>query len=326
MSNSDEGNGTAKGILDNEQVFQLFMAAVDERVSSRLQARFDVFRNWLSIIIAVLVVVIPTVGGFFYSYVVEDITREAAQEAVDRAIGEARFDSQASALNFRVLSIDIAEAFSKEDAEAIISAIGSLYSQHPNAESRDKLKFAIETAAKNFAQANRPDFIYRLEGIAPEVFQTSGAISEVMTQLLGNRLLADVGTPNSWTKPESPMGKTYENYRRYADIANLNGYPEVYLAYEMLMRSIDEGDSVNQIISLIEDTNRLNEQDTLAFDNLMTSLLVGDSGAAGAERAASRTKDFFCRFEDQSTRLRTISRDTELDFVQLQRVSVRITD
>ena len=313
MSDDNGGNGNVKSILDNEQVFQLFMAAVDERVTTRLQARFDVFRNWLSVVLTLLAVVIPAVGGFVYSYVVENITKEAAREAVDRAIGDARFDSQTSALNFRVLSIDVADAFSNEDAEVIMSEIASLYSQHADTESRDRLRFAVETAAKNFAQANRPDFVSRLEGIAPEVFQTSAnaTVSQIMTQILGNRLLAHAGAPRSWADAESPMRNVYVNYQRHAARAYETGYPELYLAYELLLAFVEERPR-DEISNLIRDTATLNDQDSENFVNLITSLAAGDLDIAGSERVARRTGEFLCQFGDKSVLLTEISRNADL--------------
>ena len=42
-----DGNGSAKSILHNAQVFRLFMSAIDERVGTRLRERYERNRNWL---------------------------------------------------------------------------------------------------------------------------------------------------------------------------------------------------------------------------------------------------------------------------------------
>ena len=307
-----DDNGSAKNVLDNQQVFQLFMDAIDKRVGTQLQVRFDSLRNLLIGSLGILVIIATAIGGVFFTYVVANITEKAAGEAVAGAVGEARFESRVSALNFRVLSIDIAEGFSNEDAEAITSEIRSLYSQQSDTESRDKLRFAVETAAKNYAQIDRPEFVFQLEEIAPDVFQTSGTVSQVMIQLLGNRLLADAGAPRSWTSTEGLMRKTYENYRRYAERASANGYPELYLAYEMLLRSVERG-SKDEIGHLIEDLSRLSSADADNFNRLMMNLLAGDLDIRGSERISGRIRDFLCQFKEQNILLSTVSETVELE-------------
>lgn len=328
-------------ILNNEQVFQLFMSTIDDRVSTRLRERSEGNRTWLVAFVAALVA-IAVGAGTLTAYILELNTQNAAFEAVDRAnaaiearasaleadlvrklenamreelatsVIAIRFDSQIAALNFRVQRLDLAEGFSTEEAKSILTEITTLYSQQPDAESRNKLTFAIETAAKNFAQINRPEFVLQLEDIAPDLFQISGAVSQVMIQLLGNRLLADGGAPRSWLEAEGSMRKTYEDYRRYADRANDTGYPELYSAYEMLIRSVGERPS-DEIIHLIEDTDSLNEADTNNFLQLMATLATGDSDIPGARRIAERVQNFLCQYIEQSDLLSTVS-----DVAQLQ--------
>ena len=224
-----------------------------------------------------------------------------------------QFDTRVANLNFRVLRIDTAEGFSNEDAEAIIVEIKSLHSQQPDIESRNKLRFAIETAATSFVRANRPDFVYRLEELEPAIFQTNGSILQLMVQVLGNRLLADVDTPQSWKRVEGRMKKTYENYQKYADRAKINGYPEIYLAYEMLLRFVEEEGQDEIILKLIDDLSTLNDQDAENFDGLMMVLLNEDSDFPGGKRIANQVKDFLCRFKEQSPLLFNVFNAAELE-------------
>lgn len=238
------------------------------------------------------------------------------REELENRFAAIRFDSQIAALNFRVQRLDLAEGFSTEEAKSILTEITTLYSQQTDAESRNKLTFAIETAAKNFAQVDRPEFVLQLEDIAPDLFQISGAISQVMIQLLGNRLLGDAGAPHSWLEAEGSMKKTYENYRRYADRANDTGYPELYSAYEMLLRSVGErprDETMHlEIMHLIEDTGSLNEVDANNFVQLMAALATGNPDIPGAGRIAERVQGFLCQYVEESDLFSTVLAVAEL--------------
>ena len=337
--NGGDGNEDAGNILGNERVFQLFMDAIDNRVATRFRERSEGNRTWLVPLAAALVAV--AVGaGTLTAYILELNTSNAAFEAEARAtaaieakavsveadlVGKLqnalqeemairfaaiRFDGQIAALNFRAQRMDLAEGFTTEDAKSILTEIETLYSQQTDAESRNKLTFAIETAARNFAQINRPEFVLRLEEIAPDLFQTSGTISELMVQLLGNRLLADAGSA-SWLEAEGSARKTYDNYRRYADRANDTGYPELYSAYELLLRFAEER-PVGEIVNLIEDLSDLNEVDSGNFVQLMTRLAIGNLGIAGDDRVAERTVQFLCQHRAQSMLLSAALENADL--------------
>ncbi len=223
-----------------------------------------------------------------------------------------QFDSQLAALNFRVLSIDLAEGFTKEEAEAITSEIETLYPfQQASAESRDKLRFAVETAAKNFALIDAPELVFQLEEIAPDLLETSSDTAQLMIQLLGNRLLAHVDAPGSWTDAKGFMKETYERYRTYAERAKATGYPELHLAYEMLLNFVGK-ERPEQIMNLIEDARSLNVRDSENFVKLMMKLESGDVGITGAQRVATQTENFLCRYKDQSALLFDVAKDSGL--------------
>ena len=310
--------GSGEGILDNEQVFQLLMSKIDERVLTRIQETFDRRYTRLILIFTAVIILVTAIG----SAVLDLFVQQAVEQAVERELGpavtiaegavhEAQFEAQVAALNFRVLSIDIAEGFKAEDANSVITQIKELYSQELDSNMRDKLRFAIETATKNFALVLRPEYVYQLEDVAPDLFETSGAITEMMIQLLGNRLLLDAGAPRSWLEEEGPMRKTYVNYRRYADRANNIGLAGLSLVYELLLRSA-EGRPREEIENLIEDSDALKEGDSLSFIGLMSKLLAGNLGVPGEERVTNWTKAFLCAYREDGAFVSRVSKEAGL--------------
>lgn len=214
----------------------------------------------------------------------------------------ARFEAQVATLNFHVLRIQIEGAFSADAAESIIDTIGALYAERDDAESRDKLVFAIETAADSFASADRPDLVIRLEGAASELFRASESVLQTMVQAQGRRLLGDAGAPESWLKETGSMRAAYESYRFYADKARVSGYPELYTAYELLLGHL-EGRPREELENLIADAESLSERDRVAFVKIMDNLATGkwtERPNAESERATRQVRTFLCEFTQES--------------------------
>lgn len=307
---------TGSIVLDNPQVYDLLMSTIDERVAAGIRRRNESFRNWLIGTLTIVVIILTAGGALTLRYYVDAVVDEAVAPAVAKAAeaGDAiRFDSEVTALNFRMLNLDRSEGFTSEEAESIIWEIQSLVSKGGEKGFR-KLVFAIDTAVKNFAAADRLDLVVRLEGIAPDLFLNSAIVIQTMLQASGFTLLADAGAPTSWMDTAGSRSEIYKNYRAYADRAELAGYPELYLLYEMLLGHIEK--RPEEVISnLIEDADSLNEEDAEHFVRMMTSLAIGEmtmTPTAKSERAVSRVTAFLCEYKEQGGLLRIASQEAAL--------------
>lgn len=357
-------------ILDNQQVFQLFMSAINERVGRGLRERYERNRILLVGILTLIAIVVTAFGGTWLDWIVrtavkprvdaaveqsvkatiekavspavndavdaavmeevratvgeavEDAVNEAIDDTVKSAVNEVvegvtaiaienavetaredvasavQFEAQVASLNFRVLSLlELADSFATQDANSIINDVEALYSRRSDPEGHEQLRFAVETAAKNFIQANRLDLAVRLEDVAPEVVKTSTLFLEVMIQAQGQQLLGDAGAPRSWGDPLG-LKAAYDSYRAYASKAELTGYPELYLAYEMLLGYVANRPE-EEIKELIVDTSNLNDVDAANFVAVVVNLATVRSGVPRTKRIAARVKEFLCTFRDQ---------------------------
>ena len=238
--------------------------------------------------------------------VVGSAVEKAVGPAVEKAVATAQFDGQVAGLNFRVLSIDLAEGISNDDAMAIIEEIETLYSQPPNEDSRNKLVFAVETAVKNFFLIDRPDLVGRLREKVPDVFQNSDAILTTEILFQGRKLLADASAPRSWLDDLGDMRESYEDYRRYAAQAK-SAYPGLYLAYELPLRHV-EGRSTEEILGLIEDADNLSAENAENFDSIIIGLAdASEDSDVESRRVADRVGKFLCEFQEYSMLLRYVS-------------------
>ena len=201
-----------------------------------------------------------------------------------------------------MLRIDIEEGFRADEAESIIDTVETLYAERDDAESRDKLVFAVETATDSFAAVDRPDLVIRLEEAAPEVFRASDSVLQTMIQTQGRRLLGDAGAPESWQKETGSMRAAYESYRFYADKARVGGYPEFYTAYELMLGHLG-GRSREELKNLIADADSLNDRDKEHFVIILSTLAKGEWTKelnAESERVTRHVRSFLCAFKQES--------------------------
>ena len=242
---------------------------------------------------------------------VENAVAAAAKATADAAAAAAvdayQFDSEVAALNLRIQEIDRADGFSSVVAEEIISQIESLFSRADEQEF-SKLGYALDTAVRNFAAADRLDFVGQLEDIAPDWSRNSVTLTITMVQALGLKLLGDAGAPASWKETTGLRFGTYERYRTYANRVELAGFPELYLVYEMLLGYI-EGQPKMTINNLINDASYLNEADTASFREVMVALATERMvmrSTAESRRAAERVTEFLCEYKEEGDILGTV--------------------
>lgn len=308
---------TGSIILDNPQVYDLVITRLSDRVAEGIREKNAHFRNWLIGILTIVVIILTTGGAFTLKYFVDEAVDPAVAKAVDPAVAKAAdailFSTEVSELNFRVLNLDISDSFTSEEAESVIWTIQSLVSKGDD-QRLGKLVYAVDTAVKNFAAVDRLDLVMRLEGVAPSLFLNSATVIQTMFHANGLALFSDAGAPNSWTDTTGSRSETYKNYRTYADRAELAGYPELYLLYEILLAYIERRPT-EVINNLIEDVDSLNEEDAEHFIQVMKIFVTGDAPVASDSkrmRIASRVTTFLCEYKEQGKLLGMVSQQVPL--------------
>ena len=318
---------TSQGILDNPQVFGLFLDSVDKRIDENIKQRTTRSWNLILAVLAVTATLLTGLFGIFYGEIMEVFERTARETAlgvaeteslllrsgVEDRLQDLQFETELTRLNFLVLSLDAADAFSDREAETILESIEMLYRNATDNTDRRKLEFAVETAAKNFASGNRIDYLEDLEEIAPNLLRESDVALQAMTLVLGYRLLSDVGAPRTWIDKEESMWETYQKYREYSGRARHSGYPELYLVFEMIIRHLEERNR-DEISNLILESDELNSTDSNAFVTIMESMTSGVADELpGSDRLAKRTRDFLCAYEGVGGLLMVVARRVELN-------------
>ena len=156
----------------------------------------------------------------------------------------------------------------------------------------------------------------RLEQMAPDLFLSSGIVIQTMLTATGYTLLADAGAPTSWKDTTGARSGTYHSDRTYSGRAELAGYPQLYLLFEILSGHM-EGRSADTIHNLLEDTDSLSVPDAEHFTPLMTTFATGTfatgiGSVAASNRVVSRGTAFLCEYGEQGTPLRCVSQQADV--------------
>lgn len=260
------------------------------------------------------------------SFLINELLIFRVREAVDRAIQDnvarATFLAEVAALNFLSLSLDQRPSFSEDEARELIDTLATLNGVYINApgitpatqqEFRDKLRFSVETIARNFAAADRRDLVAQVEKSVPLIAERSAALTEIIVQDLGRELVGAAGGADAWRDLSGDLVGTYERYAAYAQRARDTGFPELYLAFELVMRYM-AGRPDEEIRELAADISSLNDLDRQAFEALMKHIATGDfiqSPDAASKRVEGRFRSFLEEHRGAHPLLQSIHEDLE---------------
>lgn len=154
----------------------------------------------------------------------------------------------------------------------------------------------------NFASADRNDLVFRLAELAPEISDDSDIVTQTLIQSLGRELIGAPGGADTWSSPDGINYPMYQQYKLFANRANATGYPELYLAFEMILRDMS-GEDKSVIVDLIHTAEDLEGTDRANFESLMYDLSYGrftiDPDAESA-RISQKVKEFIDKYSDET--------------------------
>ena len=217
---------TLDDVLENEQIFQLFVSHISHRVDEITQSRQTRFFQRFSIISGVLFALLAGAAAVYFETIVE-ARSEAAVEAV-----------KSEALYFRFLnlanSISASTSFSINERDAVLDlleSIANIESLSERPEFPDLLEKTLDalTSAGVTTQVERIDSLFR-----GEILKNSGIIQTFVLHF-GRRLLESRDPPNDWSQSD------LDRLGVYIDAARSRNYPEFALPYELMIDFVKAG-------------------------------------------------------------------------------------
>ena len=258
---------------------------------------------------SISMVALIAIGGFLVNQLlVFNVERHVTQAVADN-LSAVSFPSQVAALNYRVFALDQASGFTSDEAHGIIQSIETLYESgirdsniSPDVRSQNiaHLMFAVETAVQSFAAADREDLVSRITDVAPRVSERSSVVAPIAVTITARRLIGMAGGADSWEDRAGIEQRLYQKYELYAERSRDTGYPELYFAFELIIRFMERRPD-NEIRQLAAEVEDLNEVDREAFVMVMKSLADGSfttESTAASERVRARTRGFLEAYGD----------------------------
>ncbi len=193
--------------------------------------------------------------------------------------------------------------------------LGGLVNRHKNIPSgslkesmRRDIVSLLERSIGVSAEADRNDFVNKFYNLAPDMLNNSDSVTQILVQHIGRRLIGEAGAPKTWFQKDGAHNDEYKQYKELTNRAHNTGYPEMFLAFELVMRHMEEK-SDDEINGLIEDAEDLNERDKKQFVLLMVEHTTGGFSVnkdSSVRRVMERYKNFLEAYEKQSELIRNI--------------------
>ena len=152
------------------------------------------------------------------------------------------------------------------------------------------------------AQIDRGDYVNKFHDLAPDIVKGSDEVTQTLVQHTGRRLIGESGAPKVWFNEDGKPTNEYQRYRTFSERARNTGFPEVFLAFELVMRHMQEKPR-KELIGLIADAETLNDRDMQHFIDLMLAHATGDfttSPDAASERVINHYRGFLEKYQNDS--------------------------
>lgn len=229
---------TLDDVLENEQIFQLFVSHISHRVDEITQSRQTRFFQRFSIISGVLFALLAGAAAVYFETIVEARSEAAVRDKLQAEISSAVEAVKSEALYFRFLnlanSISASTSFSINERDAVLDlleSIANIESLSERPEFPDLLEKTLDalTSAGVTTQVERIDSLFR-----GEILKNSGIIQTFVLHF-GRRLLESRDPPNDWSQSD------LDRLGVYIDAARSRNYPEFALPYELMIDFVKAG-------------------------------------------------------------------------------------
>ena len=251
-----------------------------------------------------VVVVLSSVGGFLVNEILKVRVNEGVEVAIHQQLSEPRFEMDVARIYLDTrtfqLDLEVGRGITEEDLTRVRDEIGSLAETYIKdvevpSEMRRSREAALVPLLEQWidisAGVGQSDFVDGFYNIAPELVEQSDSLTQTLVQHTGRRLIEKVGAPEVWFDSDRSPTPEYQRYKMFATRAKETGYPELFLAFELVMRHMLERPE-EELLELIRDASLLGDVDKEAFVRLMRAHASGEF----SQRRSGETERIMRRF------------------------------
>jgi len=263
-------------VIENEQIYHMLRSTIAKELGEKFEEKRMRSINFFVGIISVVLTITGLISGFLVNEAlnsriensVDNLKEDFISDFIEKAEA-AIFETRVSSLNVRAQNMDESEEFRRLDAEFVADKIRELYREGveetegatKKRENARLLHFAATAAARTFAAApSASTFSVALAKDAPMVFSELDEAHPFLVIGIGNYLLQDAQSPDSWNSPSGSLWESYQSLQRFLASSETSGFPEMSLLYKLLIGTA-RGDSPSELESIAADFDVLSDDD-----------------------------------------------------------------
>ena len=271
-------------------------------------------RQWLRLvsISSALVIVVSSIAGFLINELLDFRVRDRVEETIDLELADTRFSMEIARVNLSSTELNTklnGDGVAKEDFERMRNELKSVvqtYLRDPHVRPKtqqERERHVVPVLASLIdvsASAGADQYVDEFYNLAPEILKNSDSVTQTMVQHAGRKLIGNAGAPGTWRNDNGESTDEYRLYKTFAGRARATGYPELFLAFELVVRHMERVPRA-EIEDLINDAKTLNETDKQQFIYLMKAHSGGEFAqmrSASVVRIINRFLAFLNEYKD----------------------------
>lgn len=263
------------------------------------------------------VVLLLAIGGFLSNEVLDARVSKHIEASIDEELEGSNYRMELAFLELKVERLFGTDGLTEEDLQQLVNNTRMLlnrFIKNPDVavavttERAEHIRPVLAKCIELSARVGRGDFVTKCYDLAPDIVAASDEVTQTLVQHTGRRLLGESGAPEVWYNADGQPNLEYRQYMTFAERARNTGFPEVFLAFELVMRHMLDKPR-DEIVGLIRDAETLSRVDLEHFDALMmthgTEEFTSEPDASSG-RVAERYIDFLEKYEKDSELIASI--------------------
>ena len=263
-------------------------------------------------------IILIALGGFLVNELLDVRVSKRVQSTIHEELSDVNFK-----MDLIVFRADYEEAFKNVGIEGVSeSSLESAFAEaerlvetyvmepdlpvHESSERERAILPDLEKIIDIAASVDRSDLVNDFYNLSPKLLEKIDVMIQTLVQHFGRQLIGRAGAPRVWYDRVRAHASTeeYLRYSRLAERARDTGYPEMFLAFELIVRHVDERPR-DEIVELIRDAETLNIVDKANFVRLMVAHASGGFVAsmeldAADERLVKHYTEFIVQYQNES--------------------------
>ena len=250
------------------------------------------------------VVLLLAIGGFLSNEVLDARVSKHIEISIDDELESSNYRMELAFLELKVERLFGAESgLTEEDLQLLVDNTRLLLNRfisNPeisvavSQERAEDIRPVLAKCINLSARVDRGDFVEKCHDLAPDIVATSDEVTQTLVQHTGRRLIGESGAPEVWFDADGKPNTEYQQYMTFAERARNTGFPEVFLAFELVIRDM-LAKPRDEVVGLIRDAETLNAVDSDHFVELMVALSTGEFTSA-PDASSGRVVEHYMKF------------------------------